>query len=126
MRQVRGKLMRKILRVLVVAMIISSAVILAGCGSDLAESKYCGRWEADKAAAGGIEMDADKIFEDSFTLELKDTGECVLTVNGEKTTGKWEEKNGKAVIDGEDEMSITEKKGKLVLEYSGMTLYFIK
>ena len=64
-------------------------------------SEYLGKWKATKAEYAGIEVGVDTVF-DEFHFTLQDNGKVKLNVNGDETTGKWDEtENGISI---EDEM----------------------
>ena len=81
--------MRKKLAVLIA--VITAAMMLFGCGGkDMSGSEYLGKWKATKAEYAGIEVGVDTVF-DEFHFTLQDNGKVKLNVNGDETTGKWDE-----------------------------------
>ncbi len=55
-----------------------------------------GLYTAISAEAMGIEVPVDDLFDEGFTIELKDKGKCVINADGTKKNGKWE-LDGKAI-----------------------------
>ena len=90
--------MRKKLAVLIA--VITAAMMLFGCGGkDMSGSEYLGKWKATKAEYAGIEVGVDTVF-DEFHFTLQDNGKVKLNVNGDETTGKWDEtENGISIED---------------------------
>ena len=106
--------MRKKLAVLIA--VITAAMMLFGCGGkDMSGSEYLGKWKATKAEYAGIE----------FHFTLQDNGKVKLNVNGDETTGKWDEtENGISI---EDEMEFQKlDDNTLTYEVSGVTVHFAR
>ena len=115
--------MRKKLAVLIA--VITAAMMLFGCGGkDMSESEYLGKWKATKAEYAGIEVGVDTVF-DEFHFTLQDNGKVKLNVNGDETTGKWDEtENGISI---EDEMEFQKLDDyTLTYEVSGVTVHFAR
>ena len=105
--------------------VITAAMML----SDVAEkicpgSEYLGKWKATKAEYAGIEVGVDTVF-DEFHFTLQDNGKVKLNVNGDETTGKWDEtENGISI---EDEMEFQKlDDNTLTYEVSGVTVHFAR
>ena len=104
--------MRKKLAVLIA--VITAAMMLFGCGGkDMSGSEYA-----------GIEVGVDTVF-DEFHFTLQDNGKVKLNVNGDETTGKWDEtENGISI---EDEMEFQKlDDNTLTYEVSGVTVHFAR
>ena len=104
--------MRKKLAVLIA--VITAAMMLFGCGGkDMSGSEYLGKWKA-----------VDTVF-DEFHFTLQDNGKVKLNVNGDETTGKWDEtENGISI---EDEMEFQKlDDNTLTYEVSGVTVHFAR
>ena len=74
-----------------------------------------------KAEYAGIEVGVDTVF-DEFHFTLQDNGKVKLNVNGDETTGKWDEtENGISI---EDEMEFQKlDDNTLTYEVSGVTVH---
>ena len=114
--------MRRVLSVLVVAVMVFA---LVGCGGS--DSKYVGKWKLTKASYAGIEMTAEEMGMDA-SMDIKSGGKVVLDLDGDKSEGKWEEKDGKLVITDDTDVEVTAemKDNAIVLEYSGVNMVFEK
>ena len=97
---------------------------IAGGGKDMSGSEYLGKWKATKAEYAGIEVGVDTVF-DEFHFTLQDNGKVKLNVNGDETTGKWDEtENGISI---EDEMEFQKlDDNTLTYEVSGVTVHFAR
>ena len=115
--------MKKLLKSLFLVLVL----VLAGCGSKLANSKYLGTWEAFEAEYQGITMKASDVYEE-FSMTFKDDGSFTVTLNGDTEKGNWEEKDGKAVLkDSTTTMEVElNDDGYLVVKERGVTLLFKK
>lgn len=113
-------------KILCVAAIVVMVFAFAGCGGG-SDSKYVGKWTLTKANYAGMEMTAEEIGMEA-TLDVKPNGKLVLEFNGESAEGKWEEKDGKLVIKGDETGDVTAdmKDKAIVLEYSGVQMIFEK
>ena len=102
--------MRKKLAVLIA--VITAAMMLFGCGGK------------DMSEYAGIEVGVDTVF-DEFHFTLQDNGKVKLNVNGDETTGKWDEtENGISI---EDEMEFQKlDDNTLTYEVSGVTVHFAR
>lgn len=108
----------------IVACLIIGAFCLAGCGTDMSDSKYLGTWTAISAESSGMEMSVESIIGGEMVFVLKDNGTCTLTIAGDETSGTWEEtENGFKV---EDEFDFIVDDDVALVEYEGVDLYFVK
>lgn len=107
--------------VLILALVSLIALAAASCGEKYADSKYLGTWKADSAEVKGIALSVEQILGD-FTLKLKADGTSEVVINGEKSSGDWEETdNGFKLKDGKDELVFKKTaERKVKLEYQGM------
>lgn len=65
-------------------------VSLAACGGGGEQTDpNAGIYTAVYGEMLGIEVEASEIFEDGFTIELRDNGKCVMKIDGESAKGKW-------------------------------------
>ena len=67
---------------------------LAACGggggsSSTVSDPNCGVYEAESAEMSGVTVDVDDVFEDGFSLELKDGGKAVFRYEGKEYNLKW-------------------------------------
>lgn len=109
------------------AAVLLSAFLLAGCGGkDLSNSKYVGKWNADKASVSGMEVSVSS-FMDEFSFDLKSDGSCTVKMDDESYTGTWDETDdGVEIRDSSDTLDMTDKSGSLQIEYEGATITFEK
>lgn len=112
-------------RFLCVAAVVVMVFALVSCGGS--NSKYVGKWKLTKANYAGIEMTADQLGMKA-TLDVKGNGKLTFEFEGEKAEGTWEEKDGKLIIkdDKTGEMTAEMKDKAIVLEYSGVQMFFEK
>ena len=101
-----------------------------GTAALAADDPNLGLYTAVRAGDNDMEVAADLVYEGGFTLELKSGGKCLITIDGETSSGKWVVKNG--------ELTLTEKgssyngtlaDGILVLEdlnEDGLYIIFVK
>lgn len=113
----------------VAALAVFLAVFLAGCGEKYAGSKYVGTWAANKAVVSGVEVDVSDVIGD-VQFALKADGTVELKMDGETSTGNWEEtKKGIKMTDSSDSsLNFTYKEGKYLAMKAddGGTIYFKK
>ena len=117
----------------VLAVIAALIYLLAGKGGGktaASDDPTLGLYTAQKAEMAGINVAIDSMWENGFTIELKDKGKAAVNVDGTKRTIKW-------TLDGEDftlkgsglDCSGTLSNGVLTLENvmdTGITLTFTK
>lgn len=96
------------------------------------DASILGTYYADKCEYVGIVIEIADKWEDGFSLELLEGGECNVVVNGIEGTGSWKLDGDKITVDADNiamEMSGTVSDGVIKLENAGiegMTLYFTK
>ena len=89
-----------------------------------------GSYNADKAVAYGMEIEISTMWEKGFSIDLKDGGNCSISVNGTNASGTWSQ-NGETVtvnVPGFN-MDGSYRDGVLLFEdlYGmGVDLYFTK
>jgi hypothetical protein len=111
---------RKIFALLSACLLLVS--LLAGCGKKI-DSPFVGTWNAAKYAMSGTEMSVDELGESS--LEFKDSGKVTVTFLGQSGSGTWEPGDAGLVIrDDSDEFPCTLQGTTLVMDYSGVQMYF--
>ena len=99
-------------------------------GTTEADGELPGLYTAVKAEAYGVEIEISAMWEKGFSIELKENGNCDLSVNGNSAPGKWTQ-NGTDIsveIPGL-KMDGTFSDGVLTFEdlYGmGVTLFFVK
>lgn len=118
--------MKKITALLLVLCIV---FCLAACGESAPDDPNCGTYEAVIAKYLGIELDLQEVYSNGFSIELKNSGKCKITIDGKSASGKWTvEDDFYFTISGggfEGEGYISE--GMILLENvedSGVDLYF--
>lgn len=107
------------------ACMLLCVMFFTACGGT---SEYVGTWEATKASGKGtdgetVEMDASDIYK-NFTLILKAGGKATVNLNGDSSDGTWKEIDNGIMVD--NELSLTNEGGKLVVEQDGVKVYFEK
>jgi len=106
--------MRKIFTALTTLLLICSITLLAACGSK-ASNPYVGSWTATKIAYSGLEMDVDVLGID-ILLELTESGNASLSVDGENEDGTWEEaETGISLAFAEETLDCTLEEGVLTV-----------
>ncbi|MGI6212038.1 MAG: hypothetical protein ACOYJJ_05620 [Anaerovoracaceae bacterium] len=120
---------KRVMILAVAALAVFLAVFLAGCGEKYAGSKYVGTWAANKAVVSGVEVDVSDVIGD-VQFALKADGTVELKMDGETSTGNWEEtKKGIKMTDSSDSsLNFTYKEGKYLAMKAddGGTIYFKK
>lgn len=117
----------------VLAVIAAIIYIVAGKGGGKTVSSddpVLGLYTAQKAETAGISIGIETMWQNGFTIELKDKGKATINVDGKSGSAKW-------TLDGKDftikgsgvDCSGTLSNGTLTLENvmgTGVTLYFTK
>ena len=107
-------------KIMAVTLMLVMCFTLASCGKDAEGSPYVGTWKAVNASFGGMEMGVEDLLGGEMTFELKDNGECVLTLAGEEETAKWTEIEGGFNVD--DEIDFTVDGDTALADYEGVTI----
>ena len=118
--------MKKTLQMFSVALVISMlALVLTGCGKDLSNSPYVGKWSATTASMSGssVTVDVNKVFGE-FSFDLQKDGKCTAVLAGEKQTGSWDETDNGFAIDKDIKVVGNGDTGSL--GYQGITISFKK
>ncbi len=104
-----------------------AAALLAGCGGkQVKKSRFVGKWNATSAEMSGMKFNIKDLM-DEFSMELKENGTCKMNIDDESETGTWEETDtGVKIKDSTETMDMTDKDGKLYVEYEGVSFWFEK
>lgn len=106
-------------------MLLCLLLSLTACGGKTADSPYVGTWNATKYSALGIDIAVEEM--GASTLEFKAGGRMTADFMGQSGSGKWEETDSGLVIkSGGEEIPCTIEGSELVLDYSGVSIYFEK
>ena len=85
-----------------------------------------GVYKATTGEMSGFEVALTDMFEQGFSIELKEKGKCELLVDGQKASGKYTiDGNAITIKGGGMELSGTIKDGVMKLDYSGVTFTFV-
>ena len=94
------------------------------------KGEVLGLYQADKAVAYGIEVEISTMWENGFSIELKDDGRCDLTVNGQGGSGTWSQDGSTITVNVPGfNMDGTYDNGVLLFENvyeMGVDLYFTR
>ncbi len=86
-------------------------------GGSKADDPNLGVYRATVVEMYGMQLDADDIYENGFTIELKSNGVCEIDSDGQKGRGKWTLEGEEITIDdGHSTITGTLSKGVLTLE----------
>lgn len=100
-------------------------LLLSACGKNrYADSPYMGTWIAVSAEYNGIELTQEEI--GSFVMTLDADGNAVMEDAEGPQSGKWEEVEGGIRLDKDDELTLKDIDGRLVLNMDGVTFSFEK
>lgn len=91
----------------------------AACGGDKEEAfdPNLGIYEAYTASLSGFEMRVTDLYAGGFTIELKEKGKCVITVDSDTANGKWSLQGSIINVSGGGiELTGTLKEGEMVFE----------
>ena len=116
--------MKKILAVFCCLAVIGACVLATGCGTDMSDSKYLGKWTATTGEYSGIKMGVEDILGGEFSFTLNADGTVDLKVIDQEESGKWSETDNGIQIEGDEELTFQDVDGTLVLDYSGVKLTF--
>ena len=105
--------MKKIIIIFTACLMLTA---LCACEKVTSDDPNSGVYEGRSASMGGFDMDITDVFEDGFSIELKDKGKGTIHLNGDDASFKWTldgtEFSGKG---GGAELSGTLKDGVLEL-----------
>ena len=87
---------------LAVILAVVLILVLGGKGNtpEASNDPNVGVWNAATASMWGMDMAVSDIFANGVSLELKDNGKCVLTVDGDAANGKWSCEDGALSVTG--------------------------
>lgn len=123
--------MKKLLTVLAVTAIMICCSFMFACGSVTGTYKFVSL----SGEQGGVKIEAKvgekfmsiELTEDFMTLTLNEDKTAVFVSMGHEDKGTWEEKDGKVVVDIDNEAISFEKDGnKLIVEEAGMKVVLSK
>ena len=89
-------------RIICALFLIALVLCLTACGET---DPNCGLYVADTVSADGTTVDATDFFQGGFSIELKNGGRAVATINGETGSMKW-------TLDG-DQFSAKDSEGEV-------------
>lgn len=89
--------MKKFVMVVLSLMLMLS---FCACGDESSSDPNIGLYEAYSAEGSGVEVSIVDLYENGFTIELKNKGKCDLNLDGTEFSGKWTLTNGKLHISG--------------------------
>lgn len=117
--------MKRIVCIMIVLIMVLAMVGCGGGGSGASNSKYIGTWTMTSVDVfGDGEESAAKDLDMSGTLVVKSDGKVDITLGSDKSTDKWQEKEGKLVLDSG--MTGEIKDGRLAMDVFGVIMYFTK
>ena len=112
--------MKKTLQMCSVALVIGLlALVLTGCGKDMSNSPYVGKWTATTATYSGVTLDVNKVLGE-FSFDLQKDGKCTAVISGETKTGSWDETDNGFAIDKDIKVVVKGDAG--TLDYQGVTI----
>ena len=124
----------RIAAIVILALVALAAIIYLvtgrGGGKTTADSADLGRYVARSGEMNGISISIDDLWDEGFTIELKEKGKAAINIDGEKGTAKWTLDGDRFTIKGSGvDCSGTLSNGVLTLENamdSGVTLTFTR
>ncbi|MBQ7473751.1 MAG: zinc ribbon domain-containing protein [Oscillospiraceae bacterium] len=133
-KPVKQKSNRIVFLVLIALVVLVAAVFLItgkGRGGAGTDKDALGVYTARMAeTSSGIKLDINDLFENGFTIELKDNGKAAINLDGDKGSAKWTLKGGVFTVKGSGiDCSGKLADGLLTLENvmdSGITITFEK
>ena len=118
---------KRVITVLLSAMLIMSALVLASCGGGgNSDSPFVGSWECVKIEASGMELTPEEA-DLTFSVEIKGDGTLEATTNGKSDgAGKWEEDgDGIKITDASDTSIAGTMDGEqLILDFTDSGIVF--
>ena len=124
----------RILALVILALVALAAIIYIFAGKSggktTADSDDLGLYVARSGEMNGLSINIDNLWDDGFTIELKDKGKAAINIDGEKGSAKWTLDGDRFTIKGSGlDCSGTLSGDILTLENamdSGVTLTFTK
>ena len=124
----------RIAAIVILALVALAAIIYIFAGKSggktTADSADLGRYVARSGEMNGISISIDDLWDEGFTIELKEKGKAAINIDGEKGTAKWTLDGDRFTIKGSGvDCSGTLSNGVLTLENamdSGVTLTFTR
>ncbi len=115
-------------KVFAISLALVMALCLCACGGGGGDNDpNLGTYECTQAEMMGITMDAEEIYEDGLTLELKSGDKCVLTMDGDAVNCDWALDGDAFSLSAEGEtFEGTLKDGVIELDMMGVALTFEK
>ena len=112
--------MKKTLQMYSVALVIAMlALVLTGCGEDMSNSPYLGKWMATTATYNGVTLDVNKILGE-FSFDLQKDGNCTAVISGDTKKCSWDETDKGFAVDKDINVIVNGDAG--TLEYQGVTI----
>lgn len=120
----------KMNKVLAVAMALIMVLALAACGGGSGSGKAAvvGTYTLYEMTTEGTTISNDMLTSlgmDEIFLEMKEDGTGSMTIDGEASGFKWDDKNIHDETTGDD-IGYTYKDGKLTMNWDGSTMVFQK
>ncbi len=115
--------MKRFVSLILVLMLI---LALAACGGE--PDPNAGLYEATTAEYAGFSLEVSSLYESGLSLELKDGGRAILTMDGTDYSVKWSLEGEALTITAADiELSGTLSDGSMVLDMGeGVSVTFSK
>ena len=118
MRRYRGRLL--------IGICVLCCLLMAACGKNkYVNSPYTGIWTAISAEYNGVELSQEDMG-GVYVMTLEPDGTASMDSGVEVQSGKWEEVEGGIRLDKDDDLTLKDINGSLVLEMDGVTFTFAK
>lgn len=78
-------------KIMIVVTILVMCLTFAACSGGSDENSYVGTWKAVNADMEGLEMSIEELMGGEMTFELKDGGECIVSIMDEEEKSTWTE-----------------------------------
>ena len=120
-------MMKKSIAIVMALLMTLALCACTGNGSGTKSSDpNLGVYKATTGEMSGFEVALTDMFEQGFSIELKEKGKCDLVVDGQKASGKYTiDGNSITIKGGGMELSGTIGNGVMKLDYSGVTFTFV-
>jgi hypothetical protein len=87
--------------VLIVALIVVLGILIGKGGkNNVSKDPNAGVWTAVSGEMSGVSLNIADVYSGGFTIELKDKGKCVITIDGTSANGKWTLDDGEFHAEG--------------------------